>query len=361
MLSPYCEPINPIRSPVDVVGFVRLEIMAEKTPVDPAASSPAEAAPAPVQALRVKFGLGLGALTVIGVIAAAAWYTNTAPLSPVTLGEIPASQAEDPQCTEFIAALPERIGDLRLAPLADPVPAGSAAYKTADGQQVTVRCGVNTPLQYTELASTSTRQDITWLPVFEGVGEQTIASVYSLGHAVTVAVTGPVDADRDEGLAFDVVDGLGEAMTAAIETADTPPLPLPLSTLAAPDAEAQSCTDLLAAVDERFTVENPEYEAAEVTPLPGLRAFVAADAEPVIVRCGLEQPADYEAGVRLQVVNEVTWLEAASGTGEQAQQPGYFTVDRPVTIGVVQSPAAGSAPLTSLSAIIADTLESTGN
>ena len=71
--------------------------------------------------------------------------------------------------------------------------------------------------------------------------------------------------------------------------------------------------------------------AAAADPAPaGAAAWQAApDAEPVILRCGLDRPAEFVVGVPLQVVDAVQWFEVT----DQGRST-WFAVDRPVYIAL---------------------------
>jgi hypothetical protein len=79
---------------------------------------------------------------------------------------------------------------------------------------------------------------------------------------------------------------------------------------------------------------------------------VAAWGEPpVVLRCGLDRPADLTATSRLLAVSGVQFLELPS--------PGTNTcvvVDRPVYIVVDLPPVTGSGPLQQVATVIANTL-----
>ena len=59
-------------------------------------------------------------------------------------------------------------------------------------------------------------------------------------------------------------------------------------------------------------------EAADPAPAGAAAWRTGADAEPVILRCGLERPADFVVGAPIQVVDDVQWF----GDARRAGAPG---------------------------------------
>ncbi len=94
--------------------------------------------------------------------------------------------------------------------------------------------------------------------------------------------------------------------------------PVPIASVPAPGAEGPECGALMGALPE----ELGDYRrAAAADPAPaGAAAWRAAsDAEPVILRCGLDRPAEFVVGAPIQVVDAVQWFEV---TRRRAEVPG---------------------------------------
>ena len=89
--------------------------------------------------------------------------------------------------------------------------------------------------------------------------------------------------------------------------------------------------------------------AAEPAP-PGAAAWTAAG-EPVIMRCGLDRPAEFVVGSPIQVVDAVQWFELA----DQGRTT-WFAVDRPVYIALTLPQGSGPTPIQEISDVIAKSL-----
>jgi Protein of unknown function (DUF3515) len=71
----------------------------------------------------------------------------------------------------------------------------------------------------------------------------------------------------------------------------------------------------------------------------------------VILRCGLDRPAEFVIGSPLQVVDAVQWFEVA----DQGRST-WFAVDRPVYIALTLPQGSGPAPIQGISEVIANSL-----
>ncbi|WP_156744299.1 DUF3515 family protein, partial [Mycobacterium sp. E740] len=63
---------------------------------------------------------------VVAVLVIAVMRQNSPRQQPVPLVTVPAPQAAGPQCAALTAALPDKLGDLARAQLAEPAPQGAA-------------------------------------------------------------------------------------------------------------------------------------------------------------------------------------------------------------------------------------------
>jgi hypothetical protein len=126
---------------------------------------------------------------------------------------------------------------------------------------------------------------------------------------------------------------------------------LGLAVVPAPSAVSADCARLLAALPEKL--DDGELGALErrqlAAPVP---AGAAGWGEPpVVLRCGLDRPAELTATSRLLDVSGVQFLEVVSpGTST------WVAVDRPVYIVVALPPTSGSGPLQQIATVIANTL-----
>ena len=88
-----------------------------------------------------------------------------------------------------------------------------------------------------------------------------------------------------------------------------------------------------------------------VEPAPPGAAAWTADGEPVILRCGLDRPAEFVVGSPLQVVDAVQWFELA----DQGRST-WFAVDRPVYVALTLPQGSGPTPIQEISDVIAKSL-----
>ena len=159
---------------------------------------------------------------------------------------------------------------------------------------------------------------------------------------------------------------------AAVRQRQPAPEPIAISTVPAPRAESPECGALIGALPDQLG----DYQRAPVvepTP-PGTAAWQSdAGGEALILRCGLDRPAEFVVGAPLQMVDAVQWFrvgEAGAGgagageAGAGAPGPGeaaagrstWFAVDRPVYVALTLPAGSGPTPIQRLSAAIAETL-----
>ena len=70
-----------------------------------------------------------------------------------------------------------------------------------------------------------------------------------------------------------------------------------------------------------------------------------------ILRCGLDRPLDFVAGVPTQIVEPVQWFELTD-----ADRSTWFAVDRPVYIALTLPGGSGPTPIQEISQTIAKTM-----
>jgi hypothetical protein len=135
------------------------------------------------------------------------------------------------------------------------------------------------------------------------------------------------------------------------------PRPVAVSEVPAPQAESPACHSLAAALPQRLG----DYQRVAIAqPAPaGATAWRAGpDGEPVVLRCGLDRPADFVVGSPIQMVDRVQWFEMSAGR-QPAGDTGasiWCTVDRPVYVGLTLPPGSGPTPIQQLSDVIDHTL-----
>ncbi len=125
---------------------------------------------------------------------------------------------------------------------------------------------------------------------------------------------------------------------------------VPIATVPAPKAASRQCSALMAALPEQLG-DYRRAPAADPAP-PGAAAWRAeSDAEPVILRCGLDRPAEFVVGAPIQVVEPVQWFELTEGARST-----WFAVDRPVYIALTLPGGSGPTPIQEISEAISQTM-----
>ena len=125
--------------------------------------------------------------------------------------------------------------------------------------------------------------------------------------------------------------------------------PVAIPAVPAPQAGSPACRSLLNALPQRLG-DYQRAPAAEPAPAGAAAWERGADSEAVIMRCGLDRPADFVVGSPIQVVDEVQWFQVAD---EPLGRSTWFTVDRPVYVALTLPPGSGPTPIQELSGLIA--------
>ena len=143
----------------------------------------------------------------------------------------------------------------------------------------------------------------------------------------------------------------------AVATLRQAPRPVAIATVPAPQADSPACRSLAVAVPQRLG----DYERVAIAdPVPGGAAAWRAepDEQPVVLRCGVERPADFVAGKPIQIVDRVQWFQTAAAAPSAADSgtTTWCAVDRPVYVALTLPPGPGPAPIQQLSDVIERTL-----
>jgi hypothetical protein len=131
-----------------------------------------------------------------------------------------------------------------------------------------------------------------------------------------------------------------------------------LGTVPAPAATSGPCTALLPALPQeldglvRATLAQPAPEGA-VAWQPADPA--AAPSDPVVLRCGIDRPAEFDVAAPLVVVDGVQVLEIP-GDAVGIAATTYVVVDRGVYIGITLPDGSGSGALQQITDVVRDTL-----
>lgn len=335
--------------------------------------------------IYVSLGLSLSLVAV--VLVGARIIGGGAPT--VSLSALPAEHADSAECQQLIASLPDDVAGLPRAEIAEPAPAGVAAWSSGSSgasdnyrDQVSLRCGVDMPFQYSEYSSPQAIDDggdsgtdaaTEWIEVRDQTPGSSLSTWYSTNRFPTVAVT--VDrpeetdsTDSADGAATEQARQAIEELTGATEALalhkHTPhPAPLSELTSAGPDA-VDMCHDLLEAARDGFTPaegyelytstrDNADDNNADNTGRATEADTVAwthPGYEPIVLRCGIADP-EVPRGERLQQINEVPWYEdtvLADGTTAST----WYPLGREVAVAVSTPQASAQEALSRITELV---------
>jgi hypothetical protein len=141
---------------------------------------------------------------------------------------------------------------------------------------------------------------------------------------------------------------IGILVVAALRQSPPGQQPVAIASVPAPKGDSAECRALLGALPEQLG-DYRRAPAAQPAP-PGAAAWTAGG-EPVILRCGLDRPAEFIVGSPLQVVDAVQWFELA----DQGRST-WFAVDRPVYVILTLPQGSGPTPIQEISDVIAKSL-----
>jgi len=141
---------------------------------------------------------------------------------------------------------------------------------------------------------------------------------------------------------------IGILVVAALRQSPPGQQPVAIASVPAPKGDSAECRALLGALPEQLG-DYRRAPAAQPAP-PGAAAWTAGG-EPVILRCGLDRPAEFIVGSPLQVVDAVQWFELA----DQGRST-WFAVDRPVYVVLTLPQGSGPTPIQDISDVIAKSL-----
>lgn len=152
------------------------------------------------------------------------------------------------------------------------------------------------------------------------------------------------------------VAALGVILVVAA-TRHAPQRPVPIPAVPAPQAASPSCQALMAALPQRLG-DYQRTPVAQPAPEAATAWRASPDGNPVVLRCGLERPADFVVGSPIQIVDGVQWFQI--GAEAQSRGPGtatagrstWYTVDRPVYVALTLPSGSGPTPIQDLSDVI---------
>jgi Protein of unknown function (DUF3515) len=123
-----------------------------------------------------------------------------------------------------------------------------------------------------------------------------------------------------------------------------------IASVPAPKADSAECRTLAGALPEQLG-DYRRAPAADPAPAGASAWQATPDGEAVILRCGLDRPAEFVVGSPLQVVDAVQWFEVA----DQGRST-WFAVDRPVYVALTLPQGSGPTPIQEISEVIAKSL-----
>jgi hypothetical protein len=140
-------------------------------------------------------------------------------------------------------------------------------------------------------------------------------------------------------------------------TREAPPRPVAVAAVPAPQADGAACRALSDALPQRLG----DYQRAQIAqPAPhGAAAWrTGPDSEPVVLRCGLDRPAEFVVGSPIQVVDRVQWFQVRSEqqSAGDAGRSTWYAVDRGVYVALTLPSASGPTPIQQLSEVIDRTI-----
>ncbi len=129
--------------------------------------------------------------------------------------------------------------------------------------------------------------------------------------------------------------------------------PLALVSIDAPDAGSPSCASLIEKLPVGLPSGKDMLPRREIaTPAPaGAVAWGDAKHDPVVLRCGLERPAELKQTSQLRVISDVQWLQLP-GSGSST----WVIVDRAAYVALTVPDNAGTGPLQDVSTTVRDLL-----
>lgn len=130
----------------------------------------------------------------------------------------------------------------------------------------------------------------------------------------------------------------------------TPPAPVVIAGVPAPQSESPECRTLVATLPDRLG-DYRRADTAQPTPA-GTAAWRNAD-EPVVMRCGLDRPAEFVVGAPIQMVDQVQWFRLQDSGSRRST---WLCVDRPVYIALTLPDGSGPSPIQTLSKVIEQTM-----
>lgn len=127
--------------------------------------------------------------------------------------------------------------------------------------------------------------------------------------------------------------------------------PLALGPVPAPAAAGPACASFVPALPAELG-DFTESTLVEPVP-PATRAWQHPDGgEPIVVRCGLDRPLEFDRASPIQMVNGVQWFEVRDPAGGDTGLSTWYAVDREAYIALTVPDGSGPTPLQ----VVSDTI-----
>jgi Protein of unknown function (DUF3515) len=141
--------------------------------------------------------------------------------------------------------------------------------------------------------------------------------------------------------------------------------PVAIASVPAPKADSTECRALAEVLPDQLG-DFRRAPAADPAPQGAAAWRASEDGEAVVLRCGVERPAEFVVGSPVQVVDAVAWFrvgEAGMGNDPMGDEPEsdqerstWFAVDRPVYVALTLPEGSGPTPIQEISRVIAKSL-----
>lgn len=142
------------------------------------------------------------------------------------------------------------------------------------------------------------------------------------------------------------------AVLAVAASRRDPTSPVVIAAVPAPRADSPQCRALVAALPDQI---GDLRRAATAEPTPPATAAWRGEGggEPVILRCGLDRPAEFVVGAPIQVVDRVQWFRLGDS---DARRSTWLCVDRPVYLALTLPEGSGPTPIQDMSRLVEQTM-----
>ncbi|AQT80851.1 hypothetical protein B1R94_18630 [Mycolicibacterium litorale] len=131
-----------------------------------------------------------------------------------------------------------------------------------------------------------------------------------------------------------------------------PVAPVVIASVPAPKADSPTCRTLIEALPDRLG-DFQRVTAAQPAPAATAAWRSGDDGVPVILRCGVDRPAEFVVGSPIQMVNGVQWFRLDDTASDRST---WVSVDRPVYVALTLPQQSGPTPIQALSDAIAHTM-----